>query len=112
MKSPIPINTFNKSPVNFKQQEMKVRHVLLASLFPALASCSKNKGKKSGSDNIDLESALENAESRGKADPTASGVNKYLLDYQSKYDRLWSEEKVVTTTGFYKDVMTIKNNTV
>lgn len=90
---------------------MKARYFLVASIFLALASCSENKGKKSGSDNIDLESAIENAESRRKADPNASGGNKCLLGYQVKYDQLLSEEDVVTATGFSKDVMATKNNT-
>jgi len=89
---------------------MKTKYFLIASLFLALASCSENKGKKSNSDNVDLESAIENAESRRKADPNASGGNKCLLDYQSKYDQLLSQEDVITATGFSKDVMEVKNN--
>lgn len=89
---------------------MKTRYFLIASLFWALASCSENKGKKSGSDNVDLESAIENAESRRKSDPNASGGNQCLLDYQTKYDQLLSEADVITATGFSKDVMQIKNN--
>lgn len=89
---------------------MKTRYFLVASLFLALASCSENKSKKSGSENVDLESAIENAESRRKTDPNASGGNKCLLDYQSKYGQLLSEAEVVTATGFSKDKMKIKNN--
>lgn len=89
---------------------MKTKYFLIASLFLALASCSENKGKKSGSDNVDLESAIENAESRRKADPNASGGNQCLLDYQTKYDQLLSEADVITATGFSKDVMQVKNN--
>ena len=48
---------------------MKTKYFLIASLFLALASCSENKGKKSNSDNVDLESAIENAESRRKDKP-------------------------------------------
>lgn len=89
---------------------MKTRYFLIASLFLALASCSENKGKKSGSDNVDLESAIENVESRRKADPNASGGNQCLLDYQTKYDALVSEAEVLAATGFSKNVMEIKNN--
>lgn len=112
MKLLIPINTFNKSSVNFKQQEMKPRYVLITSLCLALASCSENKGKNSGPDNINLESTITNAENRGKADQNASGGNKCLLDYQSKYDQLLSEQDVLTATGFSKAIMTTKSSTV
>lgn len=91
---------------------MKAKYFLVASLFLALASCSENKGKKSGSDNIDLESAIENAESRRKTGPNASGGNKCLLDYQAKYDQLLSEADVITATGFSKNKMETKYNKV
>lgn len=91
---------------------MKTRYFLIASLFLALASCSENKGKKSGSDNIDLESAIKNAENRRKADPNASGGNQCLLDYQTKYDQLLSENDVIAATGFSKDVLKTKSSTV
>jgi len=89
---------------------MKTRYFLIASLLLAFASCSENKGKKSGSDNIDLESAIENAESRRKTDPNSSGGNQCLLNYQTQYDQLLSETDVITATGFSKDVIEVKNN--
>lgn len=91
---------------------MKTRYFLITSLFLALVSCSENKGKKSSSDNIDLESAIENAESRRKTDPNASGGNKCILDYQQKYDQLLSEEDVLSVTGFSKENMKTDYNKV
>ena len=89
---------------------MKAKYLLVLSLFIELASCSENKGTKSNSGEVDLESAIENAESRRKADPDASGGNKCLLDYQAKYDQLLSEADVLIATGFSKDAMETKNN--
>ena len=89
---------------------MKAKYLIVASLFLALASCSENKGKKSGSGDVDLESAIENAESRRKADPNTSGGNKCLLDYQTQYDQLLSEAEILTATGFSKDAMETKYN--
>lgn len=91
---------------------MKTRYLLVVSLFLVLTSCSENKGKNSNSEGIDLESAIENAESRRKADPNASGGNKCLLDYQTKYDQLLSEQDILAATGFFKDVMETENNKV
>ncbi|MFC2185762.1 hypothetical protein ACFCT7_00500 [Fulvivirgaceae bacterium LMO-SS25] len=91
---------------------MKAKYLFVLSLFIGLASCSENKGNKTGSDNIDLESAIKNAEDRRKIDPNASGDNQCLLDYQSKYDQLLSEDNVITVTGFSKDVMETESSTV
>lgn len=91
---------------------MKTIYLLVVSLFLTLTSCSENKGKESNSDNINLESAIENAESRRKTDPNASGGNKCLLDYQTKYNQLLSEDEVIAATGFSKDVMKTKSSTV
>jgi len=89
---------------------MKAKYLLVLSLFMALASCSENKSTKSDSGDVDLESAIKNAESRRKADPNASGGNQCLLDYQTKYDQVLSEADMLTATGFSKEVMETKNN--
>lgn len=89
---------------------MKAKYLLVLSLFMALASCSENKSTKSDSGDVDLESAIKNAESRRKADPNASGGNKCLLDYQTRYDQILNEANVLTATGFSKDVMETKSN--
>jgi len=89
---------------------MKTKYFFVLSLAIALTSCSENNGNTSNSGEVDLESAIENAESRRKADPNAKGGNKCLLDYQSKYDALVSEAEVLAATGFSKDVMETKNN--
>lgn len=91
---------------------MKAKYLLVLSLFIGLASCSENKKSKSNLGEVDLESAIENAESRRKTDPNASGENKCLLGYQTKYDQLLSEEEVIAATGFSKDVMKTKSSTV
>lgn len=89
---------------------MKTKYLLIFSLFIGLASCSENKSNKSNSGDVDLESAIENAENRRKADPDASGGNKCLLDYVTKYDQILSEADLITATGFSKDVMETKYN--
>lgn len=91
---------------------MKTKYLFILSIFISLVSCTQNKSTKSNLDNVDLESAIENAESRRKADPNASGGNKCLLDYQTKYDQLLSEAEVITATGFSKDEMETKYNRV
>lgn len=89
---------------------MKAKYLLVVSLFMGLVSCSDNKNNTSNSGEVDLEGAIKNAESRRKTDPNASGGNRCLLDYQSKYDQLLNEADVLTTTGFSKSVMETKNN--
>lgn len=87
---------------------MKTKYILILSLFLSIISCSEKKSSVSNSGEIDLESAIENAENRRKADPNASGGNKCLLDYQTKYDQLLTENEVLSATGFSKDVMEVK----
>lgn len=89
---------------------MKTNYILILSLFLTIISCSEKKNSTSNSGEIDLEGAIENAESRRKADPNASGGNKCLLDYQTKYDQLLTENEVLRATGFSKDVLKTKNN--
>lgn len=91
-------------------KNMKTTILLPIFYFLFILSCSEENKTQTNPGEIDLESAIENAESRRKADPNASGGNKCLLGYQSKYDQLLSEEDVVTATGFSKDVMSTKNN--
>lgn len=91
---------------------MKTKYFLMLGLAIALASCSEKKGNKSNSGEVDLESAIENAESRRKADPNASGGNQCLLDYQTKYDQLLSEEDVLTATDFSRENMKTDYNKV
>lgn len=91
---------------------MKAKYLLVLSLFMGLASCSENKNKNSNSGEVDLESAIKNAESRRQTDPNASGGNKCLLDFQTKYDQLLTEDEVIAATGFSKDVMKTKSSTV
>lgn len=73
-----------------------------------LISCSEDKNKLTNSGEIDLESAIENAESRRKLDPNASGGNTCLLDYQKKYDQLVSETDVLKATVFSKEKLETK----
>lgn len=87
---------------------MKTKYILMLSLFLSIISCSDKENSTSNSGEIDLEGAIENAENRRKADPNASGGNKCLLDFQSKYDQLLSEQDILTATGFSKDLMEIK----
>ena len=86
---------------------MKLNYVLIIG-FLMIISCSDKNNSTSNPGEIDLESAIENAESRRKADPNASGGNKCLLDFQSKYDQLLSEQDILTATRFSKDLMEIK----
>lgn len=91
---------------------MKAKYLLVISLFIGLASCSENKSTTSNAGEVDLESAIENVESRRKADPNASGGNKCLLEYQTKYNQLLNEDEVIAATGFSKDVLKTKSSTV
>ncbi len=91
---------------------MKAKYLFVAGLLLVLASCSEIKGKENNSDNRDIESITENAGGNTRVDPDASGDNKCLLDYQTKYDQLLSEEEVIASTGFSKDVMETKTNKV
>jgi len=80
--------------------------IIFASLL--LFSCGENKTKgNTNKDGLDLE-AIANKKSK---DPNASGDNQCLLDYQTKYDQLLSEDKVIAATGFSKDVMKTKYST-
>ncbi len=87
-----------------------MKNILLFSLVLILFSCSDKENSSSNLGEIDLEGAIENAESRRKSDPNASGGNKCLLTYQTKYDQLISENDVISATGFSKDVMESKYN--
>lgn len=79
----------------------------IASLF--LFSCGENKNNSNSNKNgLDLE-AIANKKSK---DPNASGDNQCLLDYQTKYDQLLSEDEVIAVTGFSKDVLKTKSSTV
>jgi hypothetical protein len=89
---------------------MKIKYLLLFSSFLGLMACSESKGTKSNSAEINLDAAIEHAESRRETDPNASGGNKCLLDYQTKYDQLLGEQDILAATGFSKDVMEIKYN--
>ncbi len=87
---------------------MKTKYILILSLLLTTISCSDKENSTSNSGEIDLEGAIENAENRRKADPNASGGNKCLLDYQTKYDQILSDQDILTATGFSKDVMEAK----
>ncbi|MBX9449752.1 MAG: hypothetical protein KL787_08570 [Taibaiella sp.] len=82
--------------------------VATAVLCLTLCSCGHNDKKKQNGNGINID-AVTNSTSR---DPNAKGDNKCLLDYQSKYDALVSEEDILLTTGFSKDVMETKYNKV
>lgn len=73
-----------------------------------LFSCGNSDNKKQNGNDINLDAVI-NSKSN---DPNAKGDNKCLLDYQSKYDALLSEEDVLAATGFSKDVMETKYNKV
>lgn len=87
---------------------MKTNYILILSIILSFLSCSDKENSTSASGEIDLEGAIENAESRRKADPNASGGNKCLLDFQTQYDQLLSEQDILAATGFSKDVMETK----
>ncbi|SFH12529.1 hypothetical protein [Pedobacter insulae] len=91
---------------------MKINKLLILSLFLGLMSCSGNKNQTSEAGDINLDGAIANAESRRKADPNASGGNECLLGYQTKYNELITENDVLAATGFSKEVMETKSNTV
>lgn len=78
--------------------------------FLAFVACTENNKPASGE--IDLKGAIETAESRRTTDPDASGGNNCLLGYQTKYDQLLSEAEVIAATGFSKNLMETKSNTV
>lgn len=87
---------------------MKTNFMIILSFMLSIMSCSDKNNSDSNSGEIDLESAIENAESRRKADPNASGGNKCLLDLQTRYDQIFNENDIITATGFSKDVMDVK----
>lgn len=86
---------------------MKLNYVLIIG-FLMIISCSDKNNSTSNPGEIDLESAIENAESRRKADPDSSGENKCLLEFQSKYDQLIPENDILAVTGFSKELMEVK----
>ena len=87
---------------------MKTIHYALIFFFLFFLSCEKDKNQTVKSGEIDLESAIENAESRRNLDPNSSGGNTCLLDFQNKYDQLVSEKDVLSATGFSNESMKTK----
>ncbi len=73
-----------------------------------LFSCGNSENKKQNGNDINIDAVIN---SRSQ-DPDAKGDNKCLLDYQTKYDQLLSENDVLHATGFSKDKMEIKYNKV
>lgn len=73
----------------------------------SFTACTDNE-TSSQSVSGNLEKIIENAESQQRIDPKASGDNKCLLDYQTRYDQLLAEEDIIAATGFSKDVMQTK----
>lgn len=67
-------------------------------------SCGNNKKNK----DLNLDSIINST----SKDPNSKGENKCLLDFQSKYDALLSEEDILTATGFSKNKMETKYNKV
>ncbi|TJZ61489.1 hypothetical protein FAZ15_09875 [Sphingobacterium olei] len=78
----------------------------ISSLF--LFSCGEKKNNSSNKDGLDLE-AIINKKSN---DSNAKGDNKCLLEYQTKYDQLLSEDDVIAATGFSKSVLKTKSSMV
>lgn len=87
---------------------MKTKHIITTLIFWSLIACSESQKTKSTSGEIDLESAIENAENRKKSDPNSSGGNKCLLEFQNQYDQLLSEVQVISATGFSKNNLETK----
>lgn len=87
---------------------MKTKYLIIMMLTLTVFSCSEKENSNSNPAEIDLEGAIENAESRRKSDPNSSGGNKCLMGYQTKYDQLLTEAEILATTGFSKDVMETK----
>lgn len=85
---------------------MKKTVFLLATLFTIL-SCKNQENNSSDGFSLDIDSAIEKAESRRQADPNASGGNKCLLDYANRFNELLTEAEVLEATGFSKDKMEI-----
>ena len=69
----------------------------------ALLSCNNADSTNSEEKNL---SSIENVISNISKDPDTKGGNKCLLDYQTKYDQLLSEEDVLNITGFVKEKLT------
>lgn len=66
-----------------------------------ILSCNNNNESKESNFNS-IESTLNNI----PVDPEAKGGNQCLLNYQTKYDQLLSEEDVLKVTGFDKNKLT------
>ena len=77
----------------------------LASIL--LFSCGENKNNSnSKKEGLDIET-ITNKKSN---DPNASGENKCLLDYQTKYDQLLTEEMAINASGLPKEKLKVKYN--
>lgn len=86
---------------------MKTKHFIAIILIGAsMYSCdNKNNADQNG---VNIDEVYENV----SKDPNAEGENKCLMDYQSKYDALISEEDVLKITGFSKAKMKTKYNKI
>lgn len=90
---------------------MQTRKIIAGAVIASLLvfSCGENKNN-SNSNNGGLD--LEAITNRKTADPNASGDNKCLMDYQTKYDQLLTEEMALTATGFPKEKLKVKYSNV
>ncbi|WP_127125085.1 hypothetical protein [Pseudoflavitalea rhizosphaerae] len=76
------------------------------------SACKNDNASKNKHAGIDLERAIDQAESRRSASPARAGDNTCLLGYQTKYDELLSTGLVLSATGFSSEVMTTQYNKV
>lgn len=87
---------------------MKTNYLVILLIFTSLIACDKKQNTETSIGNLDLDSAIENAEKRRKANPDASGGNTCLLSYQNKYDQLITEKDILDLTGFSPETMEVK----
>lgn len=76
-------------------------NTVATAFFLAMVSCNNSNNSKA--ENIN---GVENAIDNITKDSDAKGGNQCLLDYQTKYDQLLSEDDVLNITGFDKDKLT------
>ncbi len=95
---------------NISAIKMKLVQVFVPMCIACLVLFSCNQTEQTNQHNPEIQlDAVINSQSK---DPNAKGDNKCLLAYQEKYDALLSETDVLNATGFSKEVLKTKYNTL
>jgi len=96
--------------LNLKTMYKKTLTLVCIALL--IISCKKQENNSGDGYTLDLDKAIEKAESRRKADPNASGGNKCLLGYANRFNELLTQEEVLEATGFSAGTMEIEYSRV